>query len=179
LRARLGAAVEHAQGIERQMGRDQIRLVEQYELAQKATQNENDKLKLELKLLREKSSLMDQAMSQQAQSQNRVILLERQILELKVQLENSRRETKAVAAEKSLIIRESQGISDHAEDAKGELERVKDQFENLQILWAESKRKLESLQHQNETLNHLNQELSRQMSEQRKAAESAPREVSC
>lgn len=167
LRARLSEVTLHAQSIENRYTKDQAQLVEGYEARQETLKEELSKLRIEAKLLREKSGRLDEALNAEAQSQNRVIALERQNRDLQTQLEQIRRQLHGLAAERAALDRQMETAASEAMAAREQKEKIADQFESLKAVWEETQERLESARLQNETLNRLNQELSRRLKDQR------------
>jgi chromosome segregation ATPase len=168
LRARLSEASQYAQSLESQTSRDQARLVEQYEAQQKIITAELDKSRSESRLLREKASRLDQAVAADAASQNQIIFLERKINELQSQIAKKSEDSLHLTElsrkrEQDLTI-----LRAEADDMKAQLTRSQDQFEGLQTVWMETQKRLEAMKLQHDSLNQLNQELSRQLKEKMK-----------
>lgn len=179
LRARLQEAVRHAQEIERRATKDQAQIVDQYEKNQSALTNEIEKLRQETKPLREKAARIDQALKAEADSANRIVFLERQNQELQKSADSFRKEAKTLAAEALTRKTEMEDLTRRLEEAVREKERTQDQFESLQAVWSEAQKRLEAAKLQQDTLNRLNQELSRQLKEQRIASVSEGPQANC
>jgi len=172
LRALLRDRDEELQANERGYVRDQAKLVEQYEKDQKALSHELEKQLLEQRPLRERAALVEQAVKNEASSQNKIVLLERKIQEMQAERDKFRKESKTLAAEALSGKKETATLGDDLAKIKEELAMTKDQFESLQIVWGEAQKRLESSKTQLDTLNRLNQELSRQLSDQRATVKS-------
>ena len=179
LRARVSDLVQHTQGMQNQFSKDQAKLVEQYETKYKFLKSDLDKSMADAKLMREKAQRLDSLIEQKALLENRVVFLERKAMEsekarlselksLQAQLTEFRTEAKTLAAEMSSKDSEINDLKKTIEDLKTERERLQDQFESMQTVWSESQKRMEGMKLQSETLNRLNQELSRQLKEQRK-----------
>ncbi len=160
LRAKLSEALDEVRELERKSARDQTRLVEHYEKSQTEMSAELEKLRTETQLLRDKASRFEVATEKRADAENRNIYLERQVLDLneKCQLLKKEAETRA---------QEINSAKDAQAVAELELSKLRDQFESLQTVWAETEKKMENSKLQHEALNRLNQELSRQLKEKK------------
>ncbi len=171
LKARLNEALHDARSIENKFMRDQTKLVEQYEsrLAQ-------------LHSVKEKAQRFDEAIAKKTEMENKLIFIERkrvdtetslntEIKSLQNQMMQYRQEAKTVAAENIELRRELETKTADLSALNEKFMRLQDQFESIQSVWAESQRKLEASKLQYETLNRLNQELSRQLKEIRKRPE--------
>ncbi|MES2856462.1 MAG: hypothetical protein V4692_11395 [Bdellovibrionota bacterium] len=185
LQARLFESVERVKALHADTSADQSRLVEQYETKTQLLERELARARSEMKISIEKAARFEQAISAQAELENKVIELERKgsnshtaIAQLEAQTERYRKEAKALAAE----LMESRNLIESSMNEKVEIkdetDRMKDQLESLQAVWNETQKQLETSRLQNEALGKLNQELSRQLANQRKngiaAAEAAP-----
>ncbi len=95
LRAKVSERDEELTALQRDFVRDQAKLVEQYEAAQKVLGSDIQKLLAEQKLLRGKAALVDQAARNEALAQNRLISLERNEQEMINQADQARKELKA------------------------------------------------------------------------------------
>jgi hypothetical protein len=134
LKAKIADQLKYALTIERNFSRDQSRLTEQYEEKIKSYVSELGNLKSEAKLLKEKASRIEHFTKENAELENRGISFERQIAEQNKKLQEAHLQSQAA-------------------------ERMAIQFENLQTMWSESQKRIESLKNQNESLNLINQEL--------------------
>ncbi len=176
-RQRMLEAVTHIQNLDKITSKDQARIVEQYEAKQRVLEKELEHAVSDLRNFREKAQRVDQATNAQASAENHAILLERRNQELDARLQKQvvqvqtecgqyRQEAKQLAIEnlevnralsEKLTVIESQTIL---------LERVQDQFESLQALYLESQKRLEASRLNQDNLNRLNQELSKQLKNQ-------------
>lgn len=183
LRARMGDAVTQMQTVTRKSNQDQALLVEQYETRIKTAEADAAKAKSELQLYKDKALRLDDAVSSQTAAENRIIFLERrnreveaqlagEMKEIQDQLVSFRKEAKNTAAELMTVSQERDRAAAEARDAKAEQTRIQDQFESLQAVWAEAQKRFEASKLQQDSLNKLNQELSRQLRADRKARES-------
>lgn len=182
VRARLTEAVTHIQNQDKLFSKDQAKLVEQYESKRSQLEKEIERLRAEMKPLKDKAQRMDEAVSLHAEAQNRIIYLERRTRELESGLQNEvadfqaqavkyRQEAKMLAVETLELDRKLREATEKLQAKSDSFNRLQDQFESLQTLWADAQKKLEATRLQTESLNMLNQELSRQLKEQRKAKE--------
>jgi chromosome segregation ATPase len=169
LRERLAQAEKAQQSAAVKANADQAILVETYETRLRTSESEMTKARAESSLLRDKAARLDEAISARTQAENRIVALER----VQDQLAQFRREAKELAAETRAARAERDRARTTETEAKAELERVRDQFESLQAVWAEAQKKFEASQLQQDALNKLNQELSRQLKNERKARETA------
>jgi chromosome segregation ATPase len=167
LKNRLTEAVQEARALENKYTRDQTKLVEQYESRLAAIQN-----------VKEKAQRFDEAIAKKAELENKVIFLERkrndlesslssEVKSLQAQMVQYRQEAKDTAAENIELKRDLESRQSELNNLSDQYMRLQDQFESMQSVWAESQRRLEASKLQQETLNKLNQELSRQLKEQR------------
>ncbi len=186
LRARMTDAVTQMQNVTRSANQDQALLVEKYESRMKAAEADAQKAKAELQLYKEKALRLDDAVSSQTAAENRIIFLERRNSEMEAQLSGEmkaiqdqliafRKEAKTTAAELMTVSEERDRAMNEAREAKAEQARIQDQFESLQAVWAEAQKRFEASKLQQESLNRLNQELSRQLRADRKAREPGER----
>jgi predicted nucleic acid-binding Zn-ribbon protein len=163
---------------------DQSLLIESYENRVRAAEGEMTKARAESSLLRDKASRLDEAVASLAQAENRIVSLERknsdmertlkeELKAIQEQLGQFRREAKELAAETLSATTERDRALASELVAKAELDRARDQFESLQAVWNETQRKFEASQLQQDSLNKLNQELSRQLKSERKARETS------
>lgn len=184
LRERLAQAEKSQQAATVKSHSDQAILVETYENRIRAAEGDMIKSRAESSLLREKASRLDEAVAARTQAENRIVLLERknsdmektlkeELAIIQEQLAEFRREAKQLAAETMTANSERDQAMKAATDAKAEMERARDQFESLQAVWAEAQKKFEASQLQQDSLNKLNQELSRQLKNERKTRETA------
>jgi chromosome segregation ATPase len=184
LRARLNEAVHQMQSHERMFSRDQSQLIEQYENQTSELKAELAKIRAESSLLRDKAQRMDEAVAQRTDLENRIIYLERQAQEMESghngaideaeeQIAKYRQEAKVLAVETLDYDRKLNESAKQLLDLQEEHSRLHDQFESLQTLWSDAQKKVESSKLQHDSLNRLNQELSRKLKEQRKATEAA------
>lgn len=167
LRAELNEAREDARSQENKFSRDQTKLVEQYEARLAGLRN-----------VKEKAQRFDEAVSKKTELENRIVLIERQrddalalrseeLRTLQAQMVQYRQEAKALAAENLQLKSKIESSQSQINDLTDQHERLQDQFESVRSVWAESQKKLESAKLQQETLNKLNQELSRQLKDYR------------
>lgn len=184
LRARFQDTIVQLQGIHRKHTEERTQLIEQYEARQKALQADFDKAQTELKFLREKSTRMDEAMAAKAATENKNVFLERRLKDLEASLgaelktfqeqaSSFRIEAKNLAAELASTCQDLNVMRKERDEVRAENARLQDQFESLQSVWAETQKKLEASRLQQDALNKLNQELSRQLKEERKRKASA------
>ena len=163
LRSRLSEALEDLRSVENKLTRDQTKLVEQYEGRLAGLRN-----------VKEKAQRFDEAVSKKTELENKIVLLERQrqdvdqlhaqeVKTLQAQMVQYRQEAKALAAENLALKTETEKQKNEFEYLTDQYDRLQDQFESVRSVWAESQKKLEAAKLQQETLNKLNQELSRQL----------------
>lgn len=152
---------------------DQALLVSSYEARLTKAEGEMAKSKAEASLLREKAGRLDEAVKAQTTAENRIILLERKLSEMETQVAAYRVEAKTLAAESMMANTEKDRAARAEKEACDELARVRDQFESLQAVWSEAQKKFEASQLQQDALNKLNQELSRQLKIERQARETS------
>lgn len=182
LKARLNEAVNHAQNIEKQSARDQTKLVDKYETRVKSLEGDLEKHRAELKITRDKALRLDEAVAAKTDLENRIVFLERrnsdmeklfnsEIHELQEQVNKYRSEAKVLAVETLERDRKLKESTSELHSLRTEHEKLQDQFESLQAVWANTQKSLEAAKLQHESLNRLNQELSRQLKEQRKSIE--------
>ncbi len=164
---------------------DQAILIENYESRVKQAETEMSKARAESLLFREKASRLDDAVSSQANAENKIVSLERknrdmertlteELKSIQSQLGEFRVEAKELAAEVMTAASERDRAKTSEVEAIGELQRARDQFESLQAVWVEAQKKFEASRLQQDALNKLNQELSRQLKIERKVREAAP-----
>lgn len=177
LRERMESTISHMQTLQVTHNRNQTQLVEGYEARLTKAESDAAKAMAESSLLREKASRLDEAVSARAIAENRIVALERAKEEIEAQVKTFRQEAKAVAAESTTAHESAARLRKEADDAKLELTRVQDQLESMQAVWAEAQKKLEASQLQQDSLNKLNQELSRQLRSERKARETATQTI--
>jgi chromosome segregation ATPase len=169
VRARLQESIAHIQTQEKNFNRDQTKLVEKYE-ARVTT------LEKELEKARPKAARFEDVTAKAAETQNRLIFLERRNEELERRLKEDtaglsgelakyRAEAKTLAFER--IAMEKDLTHQRAETLRlsEECRRIQDQFESLQTVWADAQNRIELSRAHNKSLNRLNQELSRQLKE--------------
>lgn len=179
LRARFQETIVQLQGLHRKHTEEKTQLVEQYEARQKALEAELAKAQTELKFLREKATRMDETLASKSATENQNVYLERKIKELEFSLGGElktfqeqaasfRKEAKALAVELATTCQELNIMKKERDETRSEYSRLQDQFESLQSVWTESQKKLEASRLQQDALNKLNQELSRQLKEERK-----------
>jgi chromosome segregation ATPase len=184
LRERVSEAVHQMQSQERIFSRDQSQLIEQYENQIGDLKSEIAKIRTESSLLRDKALRLDEAVAQRTELENRIIYLERQLQEMEKghdtaiteaeeQIAKYRQEAKVLAVETLDYDRKLNESAKQLTGLQEEHSRLQDQFESLQTLWSDAQKKAEASKLQHESLNRLNQELSRQLKEQRKALETA------
>ena len=168
LKARLGEAIQDNRSLESKFLRDQTKLVEQYETRLGALQN-----------VKEKAQRFDEAIAKRTETENKLILVERkridiensltsEIKSLQNQMAQYRQESKILAAENFALKGDLQIKVTDYERLSDQFLRIQDQFESMQAVWSESQKRIEASKIQHETLNRLNQELSRQLKENRK-----------
>jgi chromosome segregation ATPase len=179
LRARLSETTNIAQTIERRFSRDQSKLVETYEASSQSMANELERLRSESKLLRDKAQRLDQVTVSEAEARNKIVALERQAQDALKIADQHRREAKTLSAQAATRNLDLETALTNMKAAEESRAVILDQFESLQAVWAESQKRLENAKLQHETLNRLNQELSRQLKEQRKASGPIAPEANC
>lgn len=188
VRSKLTEAISHIQNQEKKFSKDQAKLVEQYESQKSQIEKDLEKLRNEAKYLREKAARMDEAVARRTEADNRIVYLERRIQELEKsfhteltefqeQAAKYRHEAKMLAVETLELDRKLREATEKFETKNEAHQKLQDQFESLQALWADAQKKLEASRLQQESLNKLNQELSRQLKEQRKAREEGSNEA--
>ncbi|MEK7357595.1 MAG: hypothetical protein AAB250_14175 [Bdellovibrionota bacterium] len=179
LRSRFEETIHQLQTLHRRHTEEKTQLVEQYEKRQEAIKAELAKANTEVKYLREKATRLDETLSAKSQTDNQNIYLERKIKDLESSLGGElktfqeqaasfRKEAKALAVELATTCAELNEIRKERDEASAEKARVQDQFESLQAVWTETQKKMEASRLQQDALNKLNQELSRQLKEERK-----------
>jgi DNA repair exonuclease SbcCD ATPase subunit len=168
LRNRLNEAVQEARSLENKYTRDQTKLVEQYESRLAAIHN-----------VKEKAQRFDEAIAKKAELENKVIFLERkrndvesslsnEVKSLQAQMVQYRQEAKTTVSENIELRKDLESRQSELNNLSDQYMRLQDQFESMQSVWAESQRRIEASKLQQETLNKLNQELSRQLKESRR-----------
>lgn len=189
LKARVEEAVHQLQAQERQwqsqerqFSRDQSKLIDGYESRIEMLEGDLARTKSDASLVREKALRLDEAVAQRTTLENRIVFLERQVKETEdafaknaksaeEQIAKYRQEAKVLAVETLDYDEKLKATAKELTGLRDDYTRLQDQFESLQTLWSESQKRLESSKLQHESLNRLNQELSRQLKEQRKATE--------
>lgn len=182
LRARLADAVAHIQSQEKDFTKDQAKLVEQYESRLSRLEADFQKACTELKVSREKAIRMDEAVAIATTAQNRIVYLERRnheleknlrtdAIDLQSQVARYQQEAKVLAVETLELDRKLNEATQKLQAQTESYQRLQDQFESLQTVWSEAQKRLEIARLQHESLNQLNQELSRQLMDLRKARE--------
>jgi DNA repair exonuclease SbcCD ATPase subunit len=162
LRERLAEAVTHVQTLLQKTGKDQSQLVEQYETRIRQLENGESGKRIEL--------------------ENRIVALERknqstqkslgeEIQKLQEQVVQYRKEAKVLAVDVVNRDVEKEKTTSELSQLREEHGRLLDQFESLQTVWADAQKRLETGKLQQETLNRLNQELSRQLKMDRLAGQ--------
>lgn len=185
LRERMTSAVNQMQSIQRNASQDQAMLVEKYEARIKTAETESQQARADLNLYRDKAHRLDDSISSQTIAENRIVSLERrnreveetlknEILDIQTQMATFRKEAKELAAEVISSTEAREQMMRERDEAKAEQLKLQDQFESLQAVWADSQKKFEASKLQQESLNKLNQELSRQLRSDRTAASAAP-----
>ncbi|MES2966027.1 MAG: hypothetical protein V4760_19250 [Bdellovibrionota bacterium] len=189
LRSRFQETIVQLQGLHRKHTEEKTQLVEQFEARQAATEAELAKATTELKHLREKATRLDETMSAKSATDNQNVYLERKIKEMEASLggelktfqeqaSSFRKEAKALAAELATAFQDLNKTIKERDEARTENARIQDQFESLQCVWTETQKKMEASRLQQDALNKLNQELSRQLKDKRKAADANTNESS-
>jgi|GEM_PF-4826244 len=184
LRERLAMAEKASQVAVVKSNADQALLVENYETRIRSAEGDMMKARAEASLLRDKASRLDEAISARTTAENRIVTLERrnsdieralkeELKQIQDQLAAFRREAKELAAETMTARMERDRALSAETAATEELARARDQFESLQAVWAEAQKKFEASKLQQDALNKLNQELSRQLKNERKMREAA------
>ncbi len=173
LRERLAKVTAELQTHQLSNNQNQAKLIEGYETRLAKAETEAVRALGEGSMLKKKADRLDDAIAARVSAENRNISLERANKEIEAQVIGFRQEAKAVAAESASAQTERDQAVKASADAKAELVRAQDQFESLQAVWAEAQKKLEVSKLQQEALNKLNQELSRQLKTARKANEVA------
>ncbi len=174
LRERLAQTVSQMQGLQVATNQNQALIVESYETRLAKVDAESANARTELTLLREKAKRLEDAVASEAVANNKIIALERKTSDIEHQIQAYKAEAKKLAAEAMSAHQDRDRMAKESADAVAELSRAQDQFESLQAVWAETQKKLEATQLQQEALNKLNQELSRQLKSERKNREAAP-----
>lgn len=175
LKSRLAEAVQEARTLENKFTRDQTKLVENYESRLAQIHN-----------VKEKAQRFDEAIAKKTELENKVVFLERkrndiesslttEVKNLQAQMVQYRQEAKTTASENIELRRDFETKVSELGQLSDQYMRLQDQFESMQSVWVESQRRLEASKLQQETLNRLNQELSRQLKETRKGQNPAPR----
>jgi chromosome segregation ATPase len=143
-----------------------------------------EKLQGELEKLRPKAERFEAATTRSAETENKLIFLERrnqeletrfkaELAEIQNQTVSFRTEAKALAVEIHSLQTELKEKSTAYTRLKEDHDLLKDQFESLQAVWADAQKKIEASKLQHEALNKLNQELSRQLKEMRRSNDAA------
>lgn len=188
LRARMNETVTQMQNVTRSANQDQALLVEKYESRMKAAEADAAKARSEFQLYKDKALRLDDAISSQTAAENRIVYLERrnremesalggEMREIQEQVAMFRQEAKNLAAEVMTAHEERDLYKAQATDAIASESRIQDQFESLQSVWSEAQKKFEASKLQQDSLNKLNQELSRQLRSDRKAREGGSFEI--
>jgi chromosome segregation ATPase len=163
---------------------DQARLVDTYETRLREQTELCEKLGADINYFKERSQRLDMVTRKQVESENRSVLMERraqelerklatEVLEFQTQATTYRGEAKALAAELESLRNEMRRERDDRLRTDAENQRMTDQLESLQALWGESREQVETLELRLESLNKINQELSRKLKEQRLERENA------
>ncbi len=173
LRERLSQTVSQMQDMQVAANRSQSQLVESYEARLSQAESESAKAKTELTFMREKAKRLEEAVASEAVAKNLVIALERKTADVENQVQAYKAEAKKLAAEALSANQDRDRMSLKSTQALEELGRAQDQFESLQAIWTETQKKLDASQMQQDALNKLNQELARQLKNERKTRESA------
>jgi chromosome segregation ATPase len=182
LRARLNETIVHCQNLEKSRNKDQSKLVDQYEERIQLIETELEKARGELRRTRDKSTRVDEVSKTNAELENRIVLLERrkfesesrlgiELREFQEQVTTYRVEAKTLASELISTKQTAETLQAENQQVKGELAQLQDQFESLQIVWADTQKKLETARIQSESLGRLNQELGRLLKEERRTRE--------
>lgn len=166
-RARLIEASNASQALERQYNRNQAKLVEAHESQLTEIKAKLDRIILESKSYREKADRLDQLTASEVEARNKIVTLERQLESITKDSETHRRDGKILTAQNSSLKTDVQEFTAKFNEAENSRQLLTDQYESLKAVWTETQKKLESAKLQQETLNRLNQELSRQLKEQR------------
>lgn len=172
LRERLSQTIAQMQTLTVNTNQNQSMLIEGYETRLRQAETDSAKAKAEASLLKEKASRLDEANSARAIADNKIISLERRTTEIEVQVTTFRQEAKTLAAEAMTANEQREEAVRAATEARAELLRVQDQLESMQAVWSEAQKKFEASKLQQDALNKLNQELSRQLRYERKQRES-------
>jgi chromosome segregation ATPase len=175
---RLSEATHQLNGLEARTARDQAKLVEQYE-------SKIQPLQTQVQALKDKAQRFDEVTAKKSELENRIVFLERkcievekslnaEIRELQEQAAKYRKEAKQLAAEAVGREQELRQANQNLENLRMDHGKLQDQFESLQAVWTDTQKRLESSQLQQDSLNKLNQELSRQLLEHRKSQSPRP-----
>ncbi len=178
LRTRIEELSQHLGSRERTWQADQAFLVDKYESQLKQLTENKQQLEGDLIFFKDRATKIDDATQKQVEAENRAILFERktkelekkinfEVHELQTQTARYRGEAKMLASELESLRAETTQIRQHAESCEKENTHLKDQLESLQILWSENRKHCEALELRMESLNQINQELSRKLKEQR------------
>ena len=174
VRARLTDSITHIQNQEKIFVKDQAKIVEHYESKQNLLQKDNERFLNEIKLMRDKASRMDQVVAARAEAENKIIYLQRRADELEARLQREvaeqqnganayRLEAKSLALENRDLIARVEELTTQYKNQSTSLERLQDQFESMQTLWADAQKKLEAARHNADKLNMVNQELAKKL----------------
>jgi chromosome segregation ATPase len=176
VRNRMGETIAHVQNRERTFKQDQSTLVAQYEERIGALEEQLEKLL-------PKAERFETATARAAETSNKLIFLERRNSELEARFQEDlaqiqaqttafRTEAKGLAVEMHELQKQIAEKTEANARLSNEHDLLKDQFESLQAVWADAQKRLEASKLQQEALNRLNQELSRQLKEVRRSHES-------
>ncbi len=178
LRTRIEELSNHLGSRERAWQTDQAFLVDKYEIQLKQLSERQVQLDADLLFFKDRAQKIDDATQKQVEAENRAILFERKTKELEKKINTEvhelqtltaqyRGEAKALASELESLRTETTRTRQDAEAFEKENAQLKDQLESLQMLWSENRKHCEALELRMQSLNQINQELSRKLKEQR------------
>lgn len=165
---------------EKKHQKDSALLVENYEKQIDRLNQDRNQLERELKLLREKSKLVDELRTSRIESENRAIEFERKLTELELsthhEIERLKTECHTQSAEiEAYHIRaeftqtQIQELSQQVVQKEKEAQSYSDRLEAMTQLWNEVQQEREDLKSKIDAQQKLNHELSLKLIDQRKA----------
>ncbi len=178
LQEQLGLASHRIQTLNKESETRIQNLTQQYSEKATAAMKQAKVLKSENFDLQDKIQMLSCAFDENVELKNKVIQLDRAFVEIKskkskelssiqASLGTYRSDLKAKVIENNTLTTSLKETSEELLEYKSEGKRLKDQVENLQMLWRENQKDNEKLLDQNKSLQSLNQELSARLNEQR------------
>lgn len=178
LKSRLGDAATHIQGLTNVHRDEQRQLVDNYErelgeIREKASRLTEDNRLLSLKLiefdqvLETKINLENRLIQEQRQAKEFRESRDRELMELQASLQEYRLAHKTQTLALEQMTNEMSQTNSALESSKGEIRRLQDQVETLQLLWNEGQTQSEKKDTRIQALQNLNQQLSSTIQGQR------------